>query len=133
MRRKRLWSLLLACVLVLGCSAVPVGAIDTADDNAPILRVSNRINQSISANSIVAIEDWFYLDVGDTVGFNCTYSPKSASIDFGIVSPNGVFQHLNCTSGSFDKSIKISQTGQYTLAIRNNESYAVTVTGTIRY
>ena len=64
---------------------------------------------------------------------NCTYTPKSASVDFGFIAPDGLFYSLNSTSGSIDKSIKVNQTGAYTLAIRNNENYAVTVSGTVKY
>lgn len=70
---------------------------------------------------------------GDTISYNCTYTPKSASVDFGFIAPNGLFYSIKCTSGSVNESIEVNQTGQYTLAIRNNASYTVTVTGTVKY
>lgn len=132
MKRKQFWSFLLACALMVG-SIISAGAANIPDDYTVILRVSGRVDQSIAAKSIVNLDEWFYLDKDDTVKFTCTYTPKSASIDFGIVDSSGVFHYLNCTSGSINKSIKVNQTGEYTLAIRNNENYAVTVTGTVRY
>ena len=133
MKFKRFWSILLSCILVLSCIAVPVGAVEAPTNNMPILRVSGRINQTISANSIASMSDSFSLDVGDIVKYDCTYTPKSASVDFGVIAPDGLFYSLNSTSGSINKSISVTQRGQYTLAIRNNASYAVTVTGTVKY
>ena len=39
---------------------------------------------------------------------------------------------MNSTSGSIYKAFKVDQTGQYQLAIRDNESFDVTVTGTVK-
>lgn len=133
MKIKRLWAVLLACMLTLSYAIVPVCAADIPEDSTPILRVSGRIDQSISANSIVAMEDSFSLEEGDVVSFNCTYTPKSANMNFGVIAPDGKFHFLSCTSGSINKSFTVGQSGQYTIAIRNNENYAVTVKGTIKY
>lgn len=133
LKHRRLFLLLMTFILVVGSVAIPVSAANTENDNTTILRISNRINQKISANSIIAIEDWFYLDVGDTVVFNCTYTPKNSNLDFGVVNSDGVFYSVNCSNGNINKSISIEIRDQYTLAIRNNESYAVTVTGTVKY
>lgn len=118
---------------MFGCSAISIKAVDTTDDNMPILRVAGKLNQSIPANSTVTMAEGFYLTTGDSIKYDCTYTPKSSSVDFGYIAPNGLFYSLNSTSGSINKSIIVGQTGQFTLAIRNNESYAVTVTGTVRY
>ena len=130
MKFKQFCSTFLACALTLCCVTGPVSAIEAPDEDLPILRVSERIDQSISANSIAAMEEWFSLDKGDTVSFDCTYTPKSASVDFGIVDSNNIFHYVNYTSGSVSKSIRVTEAGQYKLAIRNNESYSITVTGT---
>lgn len=133
MKLKRFWAAFLACILVLGCTTVPAGAADIPNNDMPILRVSGRLDQSIPAKSIVTTDEGFYLVSGDIVKYDCTYTPKSASVDFGFVAPDGLFYSLNSTSGSINKSIKVSQTGMFTLAIRNNASYAVTVAGTVKY
>ena len=133
MKIRRFWTFLLVCVLMFGCSAISIKAVDTTDDNMPILRVAGKLNQSIPANSTVTMAEGFYLTTGDSIKYDCTYTPKSSSVDFGYIAPNGLFYSLNSTSGSINKSIIVGQTGQFTLAIRNNESYAVIVTGTVRY
>lgn len=133
MKLRRFWTTLLTAILVLGCITVPVGATEIPDSDMPILRVSGRLDQSIPAKSTVTMADGFYLTSGDTIKYNCTYTPKSASVDFGYIAPDGRFYFLNRTSGSINETIEVSQTGQYTLAIRNNENYDVTVTGTVKY
>jgi len=130
---KRIWNVLLVVLLIFGCTAMPVGAVKVVENPMVIYRASGRVNYSISAKSIIYLGDDFYLDKNETISYDCTYTPKSASIDFGYVAPDGLFYSINSTSGSINISIQVDQTGQYTLAIRNNASYAVTVTGTVKY
>lgn len=133
MRRKQLISALLACMLLFSCSFIPAAAAETPSSNIVMPRVSGRLDHSLPANLITPITQPFSAAKGDTISYNCTYTPKSASMDFGYIAPNGLFYSIKCTSGSINKSIEVGQTGQFTLAIRNNESYAVTVTGTVKY
>ena len=130
---KQFWSVLLACALTLCCTVFPISAAEPHEESFSISRVSGRLSETIPAKNIAYFGDSFSLDKDETVAYNCTYTPKSASVDFGFIAPDGLFYSLNSTSGSINKSIKVTQRGQYTLAIRNNESYAVTVTGTVRY
>lgn len=130
---KRFWSVLLTCTLVLCCAALPVSAAELPSEPPPISRVSGRLTFSMAAKETVYLGDEFSLDKGDTISYDCTYSPKSASVDFGYVGPDGAFHYINCTSGSISKSIKVANAGMYILAVRNNFSSAVTVTGTVKY
>lgn len=130
---KKLWVLLLSCALILGSSAIPIGAVEMADESISISRASGRINCTIPANTAQAIDALVYLEKDETVTFNCTYSPKSSSVSFGVVAPDGLFYSLSGTNGSINKSIEVDESGQYTLAIRNNENYAVAVSGTVKY
>lgn len=133
MKFKRIGAVLLFFALLFSRSAIPVGATVSTETGLSILRVSGRIDQSIAANSIVTIDNWISMDVDETIAFNCTYTPKSASVDFGYVDSDSVFHYWNCTNGSISKTMNINNRGEYKIAIRNNASYAVTVTGTVRY
>lgn len=133
MRRNKFLSVVAVCILVLNCLFISVAAVEAPDNDSPILRVSEHISQTISAKTTAIMDEGFSLEKGDTVSYNCTYTPKSASVDFGYVAPDGLFYSLNSTSGSINKSIRVNQTGEYMLAIRNNENYAVTVSGTVKY
>lgn len=133
MKHKRFNIILLACMLLFSCSLTPAIAIEIQDNSIVMPRVSGRLNYTFAANATTHVGQSFSAAIGDTIKYDCTYTPKSASVDFGYIAPDGLFYSIKCTNGSINKSIELSQTGQYTLAIRNNESYAVTVTGTIRY
>ena len=63
--------------------------------------------------------------------FGCSFVPAAAAEPSNCDAV--IARSTECTSGSIYKSIKIDEADRYTLAIRNNASYAVTVTGTVRY
>ncbi len=132
MKHNRLAVALLAFMLLFSCSFVPASANAPGGDIAMPL-ATGRLEHKLPANLITPISQPISFEKGETIAYNCTYTPKAASLDFGYIDSNNVFHYLNCISGSINKSIEIGQTGQFTLAIRNNESYAVTVTGTVRY
>lgn len=129
---KRLATSLLACMLFLSVSLVPTAAAEVTNGDIVISRSTGRLNHSLSTGITLITQALPYVK-GDTIKYDCTYTPKSSSVDFGYIDSNNAFHYLNCTSGSINNSIEIGQTGQFTLAIRNNEDYAVTVTGTVKY
>ena len=133
MGRKRVVSVLLTCMLLFSCTLIPAIAVEAPNDSIVMPRVSGRLNYTFAAGATTRVGQSFSLAKGDIISYDCTYMPKSASLDFGLLDSDNVFHYLNCTSGSFSKSIKVDAPGQYILAIRNNEDYAVTVTGTVRY
>lgn len=130
---KKLGAILLACIAVFNFTAVPAGAAARSDSGTVVSRAAGRLNCTIPAQTVTPIGSEFELASGDKVSFDCTYTPASASVDFGVIAPDGLFYAINSTTGSINKSLQVSQTGQYTLAIRNNASYDITVTGTVRY
>lgn len=130
---KRLWSALLVCALVFSCTIVSVGAAEIPTGKEVIARTTGQLNHTIPANTLVFVSDRISLDKDESIRYNCTYTSKSASVDFGYVDPDGAFCYVNCTSGSIYGSLKITKAGEYKIAIRNNASYDVTVTGNIRY
>lgn len=132
MKHNRLAVVLLTFMLLFSCSFVPASASAPGGDIAMPL-ATGRLEHKLPANLITPISQPISFEKGETIAYNCTYTPKSASMDFGYIAPDGLFYSIKCTSGSINKSIEVGQTGQFTLAIRNNESYAVTVTGTVRY
>lgn len=130
---KRLASAILACALLFSCALVPAVAAEAPSVQVIMPRVSGSMDFELPAKAIARVGDPFYLSSGDTIKYDCTYTSKSASVDFGVVASDGTFLFVNSTSGSIYKAFKVDQTGQYQLAIRNNESYAVTVTGTVKF
>lgn len=154
MKEKRFLLLLLVCALVCGCLTISGSASTWGDDivdmeSLPRVAVESSILQNVdlmpttraygdfsadfAPSSISYIGSSFNLNVNDTISYDCTYTPKNASVDFGFFAPDGYFYFFNCTSGSFRKTIRVDQRGSYTLAICNNSDVTVTVTGTVNY
>lgn len=87
----------------------------------------------IPANTSSKASSSFPLEIGEVVTIKATYSPFSASVDFGLIAPDGLFYGLNTNNGVFDKAIEVNQRGYYTLAVRNNSSETISVSGYVNY
>jgi len=91
------------------------------------------INANVSPQSVRCVGQAISFVADDTVTFNCSYSPSSASLDFGVIASNGKFYYINVKGGSINQSIRISESGSYSVAIRNNSSQTVRVVGFVNY
>ena len=65
--------------------------------------------------------------------FHAVYEPREASVDYGLISPDGLFHPLRAADGYIDASMKIGTRGKYTFAIRNNSDVEVKTTGYVNY
>lgn len=140
MRVKRIICMVLACVAIVGAVSVPASAAEieiTALENftdkliAPF--ATRSFNMSIPAKSKVIANSSFPLATWETVTIKASYSPFSASVDFGLVDSQGTFYYFNVTDGSVDKTIQVEESGDYTLQIRNNSNVEVKVSGFVNY
>lgn len=133
MQIRRYFSLLLSCLLVLGCLTAPAGAVMTSGpEETVIMRATGRIDESISANALMTLAE-VSLDSGETVTYSCSYTPRDASVKFGYIGPDGYFYGLSGSNGSIYKGIRVSEPGSYTLAIWNKSDEIVTVRGSVNY
>ena len=147
---KKFWRVSVVVFALVGCLCTTGAAsvhgsniLDMSSMNCEVLhlpvaeqftvRASGGIDDSIPANGINTVGNSFFLKANDTITYDCTYTPRSASVDFGFIAPDGKFYSVPGFNGSINTTIRVSQNGSYTLAIRNNAAYAVTVTGTVNY
>lgn len=133
---KKFFALILAFVTIVSCFGVSVSAmgnIQNEDEPSMVVRASGRFNMEVPGNTAVKADSSFPLEVGEIVTIKATYSPFSASVDFGLIAPDGLFYGLNTTTGSFDDAIKVSQRGHYYFAVRNNSSGTISVSGYVNY
>lgn len=135
MKLKKAFCLLLAGVLAFACLTMNAGAAqaELEANTLSIERASGRFSVDVSKQSTFTADSDFFLDVGETVTIKATYTPQSASVDFGLMTPDGTFYSMPAEKGSFYETIKIDQRGYYTLAIRNNSGSTVSVSGTVTY
>lgn len=75
----------------------------------------------------------FPMEYGETVTITASYTPASASMDFGLIDSDGTFYPVRANNGSINQTIRIDLRGNYTFAIRNNSSYTVNVFGFVNY
>lgn len=137
---KRFICMVLACVLVIGSFSMPVDAVE-AEKTTPentilnfmIPRATGSFSMVIPAKTKLLASTSFPLAAGETVTIKASYAPFSASVDFGLIAPNGTYYYFNITSGSIDKTIQVPVSGDYILQVRNNENYEVEVAGFVNY
>ena len=147
---KKFTALVLICVLTVGCfsptaeaSGSPGNHVIYVEDmeceqlRTPYTSIApyafGTINDTIGANSFAIVRESLYMEADETVTINCSYSPASTSVDFGLLDSNNVFHYVNVTNGSVNQTIRISSRGYYSVAIRNNSSRSISVTGYVNY
>lgn len=135
MRFKRFVCMIFACAVVVGCLSVNAGAVHTTDGKAgvTVMRATNRFSAEIPGNTLDTTGLAFSMESGETITISATYTPRSASVDFGFIAPDGLFYSVSGKNGSVDRTIQVSQRGDYTLAIRNNSSNTISVSGFVNY
>ena len=132
---------LMICAVVIGCLGMNAGAVYACEDVAlkrfelaeNISRATGAFETEVAGNTTVAAGSSFLMDVGETVTIDATYSPRSASVDFGLIAPDGLFYPVRGQNGSINKTIEIVERGNYTFAIRNNSSVEISVSGFVNY
>lgn len=139
MQLKRVTCMALVCVLLAGTFIFPASAAEIS--TSPVVTISeiiapfatNSFSMSVPAKTKAIANMSFPLMAGETVTIKASYAPFSASVDFGLIAPDGKFYYFNITNGSIDKTIKVSESGSYTLQIRNNSEGEVKVSGFVNY
>lgn len=149
MKLKGLCSALL-CVLLLNSVNIPVSALSQESTNiipansvveisnlefvsTHSARATNRLNWSIASSVTKKSSTTLDLDVNETVTFNCSFTPSSSNVYFGLIASDGSFHCSAATNGRFKGTIKVPKTDKYYLAVYNNSGSTIQVTGTISY
>lgn len=140
MNTKKIFCTMLAIVSIFSCFCVSAGAVNVGTEDAKeyvldtvIERATGPINMSIPANAKLRADTSIPMEVGDVVTINASYSPRTASVDFGLVGPDGKFHFINVRNGSINRGIQVDQRGNYTLQIRNNSENSIRVSGFVSY
>lgn len=135
MRLKKIMTMVLAFATIISCLCVNTGAVQNENEVAePIaVRATGKFSMEVPGETSVQASTSFPLEAGETVEIKATYSPFSANVDFGLIAPDGLFYSVNVTDGSVDQVIEIVERGNYTLAVRNNSSTTISVSGYVNY
>lgn len=132
---KKILCVVLVCLLSVGFLYTPAEAADDMGFQIEYITTyaTGRFSMDIPAGGIKAAKSSFPLEAGEVVTIKGAYSPFSASVDFGLIAPDGRFYYLSSENGSIDGAIEVDERGQYTLAIRNNSSGTISVSGYVNY
>lgn len=96
-------------------------------------RATKRIEWNIPAGKVMKANTAYFLETDEIVTINCTYSPRTADLDFGFITPDDTFHFTSGSNGSIKVNIQIEDTGKYYFAVRNNTSKTVEVLGYVYY
>lgn len=98
-----------------------------------LTRATSRIEWDIPAGKIMKADTFYSLEADELVTINCTYSPRTADLDFGFMTSDDVFHFTSGSDGSIRTTIRINETGKYYFAVRNNTNRTVEVLGYVYY
>lgn len=133
--KKRLLCMVIICVTIVNCFAISAGAVE--GDSQQYIGISARatgeFKVEVPGQTAVEADVRFPLEVGEVVTIKASYSPFYASVDFGLIAPDGLFYSVTVTGGSVDQAIRVSQRGNYTLAIENHSNQTIRVSGYVNY
>lgn len=96
-------------------------------------QATNDFSTTVSAGTSKSMKTELPLASGETVSIKAYYSPESAAVDFGLISPDGIFHYISASNGNIDVKISIDDPGNYKFAIRNNSSQTISVSGKVEY
>lgn len=129
----------LTCLFFFGNICVSAGAAEVSStpmdnsNNVPGVMATGAFNLSVSPYGRSQADKTLPMEAGETVRIYATYSPDDASVDFGLVDPEGIFHYFNVTNGSIDKTIEIAERGNYRLAVQHNSGNTVQISGFVKY
>lgn len=103
------------------------------DDNLSYSRATTSVSWSVKANILKEANTTFPMEAGECVTINCSYTPRWADVDFGLIAPNNRFYYLPGEEGSINRAIRIDERGEYRFGVYNKSSNTVSVTGFIEY
>ena len=96
-------------------------------------RATSRIEWDVPSDTVMKADTAYSLEAAEIVTINCTYSPRTADLDFGFITPDDTFHFTSGSNGSIKTNIQIEDTGKYYFAVRNNEDETVEVLGYVYY
>lgn len=139
MKPEKMLNTVLACMLVIGLAApahaaeVETFAWQTVSANSIMPCATKSFTVTVPAKTELSSNTSFSLASGESVTINASYSPSSASVDFGLAASDDICYYFSGKNGSINRTMEISENGSYTLQIRNNSNVSVKVTGFVKY
>lgn len=103
------------------------------DDRLSYSRATISVSWSVKANLLKKADTTFPMEAGECVTINCSYTPRWADVDFGLIAPDNRFYYLPGEDGSINRTIRIDERGEYRFGVYNKSSNTVSISGFIEY
>ena len=135
---RRTICVVLAVLMIFGnpcmtyAAQMPITNIQN-DNDVYAGRATRYFSMGVKANGRSIVNEELSVDVGETIRINATYSPANAEIQIGLVDEDGQFRYVRVTGGDVNITIQISEQGYYRLAVKNNSTNVVNISGYIYY
>ena len=110
MSLKRSSCMLLACVMLFSVLVAPeVEAKEETVTQIAEMRAMGQFDFELPPKTLMKANSSFPMERGETVKITASYSPESASVDFGLIDSDGIFYPIRANDGSIKKTIKIEK------------------------
>ncbi len=135
MWKKRVVSILLMLAVVCSCAVATVSAAEPTANKPPILtpQATGRFQMTVYANRISRSDSALPMSAGETVQITASYTPRDATVHFGLIDEEGTFHFVIANGGTMDRTIRIRENGNYVLAVRNTADVDIDVSGHVTY
>lgn len=74
-----------------------------------------------------------FMNVGDTMTFDLSYTPTSSNIKVGVLTPRNTFLNYTASNGTLSKTLSAVDCGVHQMRIQNPSTSSVSVTGTFSF
>lgn len=109
------------------------GSQNVIDDNLSYSRATTSVSWSVKANILKEANTTFPMEAGECVTINCSYTPRWADVEFGLIAPDNRFYYLPGEDGSINRTIRIDERGEYRFVVYNKSGNTVSISGFIEY
>lgn len=116
----------MACIALDGRQSV-------IEEDLSYSRATTSVSWTVKANVLKKANTTFPMEAGECVTINCSYTPRGAKVEFGLIGPDDLFHCLSGQDGSINRTIRIDERGEYRFGVYNKSSNTVSVTGFIEY
>lgn len=93
LKLKNFFCTMLTLVVLVSYLAVNVAAVEKSpneNNSFVVMRAAGKFDTDVPGNTAVKVGSSFPLEVGEVVTIKATYSPFSASVDIGLIAPDGL-------------------------------------------
>ncbi|MDE7293247.1 MAG: M23 family metallopeptidase [Oscillospiraceae bacterium] len=91
------------------------------------------VNWTVKAGTITQCSLKQFMNAGDTMTFNLTYTPASASVKIGVLTPKNTFRNYTVSNGKLSQTMTMTDTGIYQFRIQNTSASDVKFSGTFSF